>query len=72
MKAIGMRKEGNEWLPLAARALRSDDWPAIDAAFASSEDPVVGVPASKTFGELFTRIVTLAPPPWGVGPEGRR
>jgi branched-chain amino acid transport system ATP-binding protein len=67
-----MRKEEDEVLPLAAQALTTDDWAAIDAAFASNEDPVVGVPASKTFRELFTRIVTLAPPPWGVGPETRR
>jgi hemerythrin-like domain-containing protein len=64
-----MRKEEDEVLPLAAEALTAEDWAAIDAAFASNEDPVVGVPASKAFRELFTRIVTIAPPPWGVGPE---
>ena len=64
-----MRKEEDEVLPLAAEALTADDWAAIDAAFASNEDPVVGVPASKAFRELFKRIVTIAPPPWGVGPE---
>jgi branched-chain amino acid transport system ATP-binding protein len=64
-----MRKEEDEVLPLAAEALSADDWAAIDAAFASNEDPVVGVPASKAFRELFKRIVTIAPPPWGVGPE---
>lgn len=64
-----MRKEEDEVLPLAAQALTAEDWAAIDAAFASNEDPIVGVPASKTFRELFTQIVTIAPPPWGVGPE---
>jgi len=67
-----MRKEEDEVLPLAAQALTADDWAAIDAAFASNEDPIVGVPASKTFRELFTQIVTIAPPPWGVGPETKR
>jgi len=64
-----MRKEEDEVLPLAAQALTAEDWAAIDAAFASNEDPVVGVPASRAFRELFKRIVTIAPPPWGVGPE---
>ena len=67
-----MRKEEEEVLPLAAQALSADDWAAIDAAFASNEDPVVGVPASESFRELFKRIATIAPPPWGVGPEVRR
>lgn len=64
-----MRKEEDEVLPLAAQALAAEDWQAIDAAFASNSDPVVGVPASKAFRELFKRIVSVAPPPWGVGPE---
>jgi branched-chain amino acid transport system ATP-binding protein len=64
-----MRREEDEVLPLAVQALTAGDWAAIDAAFASNEDPVVGVPASKAFRELFKRIVTIAPPPWGVGPE---
>ncbi len=64
-----MRKEEDEVLPLAAQALTAEDWAAIDAAFASNDDPIVGVPASRAFRELFKRIVTIAPPPWGVGPE---
>jgi branched-chain amino acid transport system ATP-binding protein len=66
-----MRKEEDEVLPLARESLTAEDWVAIDAAFASNEDPVVGVPASAAFRELFKRIVTLAPPPWGVGPEAK-
>ena len=64
-----MRKEEDEVLPLARAALAAEDWAAIDAAFASNSDPIVGVPASKAFRELFRRIVAIAPPPWGVGPE---
>lgn len=63
-----MRCEEDEVLPLAARALTADDWVAIDAAFASNDDPIVGVSASREFRALFRRIVTLAPPPLGVGP----
>ena len=64
-----MRKEEDEVLPLAAQALTADDWAAIDAAFASNNDPIVGVPASKAFRELFRRLVAIVPPPLGVGPE---
>jgi hemerythrin-like domain-containing protein len=64
-----MRREEDEVLPLAAEALTGEDWAAIDAAFASNDDPVVGVSASREFRALFRRIVALAPPPLGVGPE---
>ena len=68
---LHMRREEDEVLPLAAKALTDEDWQAIDAAFASNSDPIVGVPASKAFRELFRRIVAIAPPPWGVGPEAK-
>lgn len=64
-----MRREEDEVLPLAARALVPEDWAAIDAAFASNDDPVVGVPAQKAFRELYRRLVAAIPSPWGVGPE---
>ena len=66
---LHMRREEDEVLPLAATALTAEDWAAIDAAFASNSDPVVGVAATREFRTLFRRIVALAPPPLGVGPE---
>jgi hemerythrin-like domain-containing protein len=66
---LHMRKEEEAVLPLAAEALLQEDWQAIDAAFASNNDPVVGVPASKAFRELFRHLVAIMPPPLGVGPE---
>ena len=42
-----MRREEEEVLPLAAQALTGEDWAAIDAAFASNSDPIVGVPAAQ-------------------------
>jgi hemerythrin-like domain-containing protein len=66
---LHMRREEEEVLPLAAKALVQEDWDAIDAAFASNNDPVVGVPASKAFRELFRRLVAIMPAPLGVGPE---
>ena len=64
-----MRREEDEVQPLAARSLAPEDWAAIDAAFASNDDPVVGVPAQKAFRELYRRLVAAIPSPWGVGPE---
>lgn len=64
-----MRREEDEVLPLAAAALLAEDWAAIDAAFASNNDPIVGVAATREFRALFRRIVALVPPPLGVGPE---
>lgn len=63
-----MRKEEDLVLPIAETALTADDWKAIDAAFASNDDPLVGIEATRESRELFRRIVNLAPPPIGVGP----
>ena len=65
---LHMRREEDDVLPLAAEALTQEDWDAIDAAFASNNDPVVGVPASKAFRELFRHLTAIMPPPYGVGP----
>ncbi len=66
-----MRKEEELALPLALATLTSDDWRAIDAAFASNADPLVGLPATKASRELFRRVLSLAPPPLGIGPVRR-
>ena len=66
---LHMRQEEDQVLPLAAEALTAEDWVAIDAAFASNTDPVVGAAATREFRALFRHIVSLAPPPLGVGPE---
>jgi len=66
---LHMRREEDDVLPLARQALTTEDWDAIDAAFASNDDPVVGIPASRAFRELFRRLVAIVPPPYGVGPE---
>ena len=66
---LHMRKEEDEVMPLAAQSLTADDWATIDAAFASNNDPVVGVPAAREFRELFRRLTAIMPPPYGVGPD---
>jgi hemerythrin-like domain-containing protein len=64
-----MRTEEQEALPLAEKYLAVADWEAIDAAFLGHSDPMLGADAGAQYDELFTRIVNLAPPPIGLGPE---
>ena len=66
-----MRKEEQELLPLAERHLTPEDWSAIDAAFAGNEDPISDL-RDDDFRRLFSRIVSLAPAPVGLGEPWRR
>jgi hemerythrin-like domain-containing protein len=63
-----MRTEEDRLLPLARAHLTGSDWQRIDDAFAGNSDPLFGVDADARYGALFRRIVSLAPPPIGVGP----
>lgn len=63
-----MRQEEAVILPAAERALTSADWHALNAAFATNQDPLnTRLPRNPQFDRLFTRIVMLAPSPVGVG-----
>ncbi len=62
-----MRKEEDELLPIAERVLAWDDWEAIHKTFAAHRDPGFEDGAGDEFNRLFQRIVTLAPPPIGLG-----
>jgi hypothetical protein len=62
-----MRKEEDELLPIAERVLDAADWAAIRDAFAAHRDPGFEDGAGDEFARLFQRIVTLAPPPIGLG-----
>jgi nucleotide-binding universal stress UspA family protein/hemerythrin-like domain-containing protein len=53
------RKEG-AILPAAQRHLLSEDWLAIDAAFARPHDPLSGADPGKQFHQLFSRIVSVS------------
>ena len=64
-----MSKEEKHVLPLALEVLTAEDWAAIDAAFAANDNPWQG-PAG-VYKELFTRIVSIAPAPIGVGDPGQ-
>ncbi|MEO8247911.1 MAG: hemerythrin domain-containing protein [Burkholderiales bacterium] len=63
-----MRVEEMEVLPAALKTLEADDWKALDAAFAANRDPLADNSArTPQFERLFTRIVTNAPAPIGLG-----
>jgi len=64
-----MRKEEERLFPLAEKLLTAADWQAIDRAFEENRDPLGQEQGAKEFQKLFSRIVNLAPPPIGVGPE---
>ena len=63
-KHIGV--EERELLPLAVRKLTPADWAGIDAAFEANKDPWSG--PTGEFRALFTRIVSMVPAPYGLGP----
>jgi hemerythrin-like domain-containing protein len=66
-----MRSEEQELLPLAERALSEGDWAAIEHAFAQNEDPIADL-RERDFEQLYTRILSLAPAPIGLGEPWKR
>lgn len=63
-----MRLEETVVLPAAEKHLTDADWHALNAAFATNQDPLnTRIPRDPQFDRLFTRIVMLAPSPVGVG-----
>lgn len=65
-----MRLEESVVLPAAKKVLGDADWAELDAAFATNCDPLTGkYPRDTIYDELFTRIVTRAPAPIGLGAD---
>ena len=63
-----MRLEETVILPEAERLLTDADWHALNAAFATNQNPLSGrIPRDPQFDRLFTRIVMRAPAPVGLG-----
>ena len=63
-----MRLEETLILPEAERLLTEADWHAMNAAFATNQNPLNGrIPREAQFDRLFTRIVMKAPAPVGLG-----
>jgi len=55
-------------LPEAEKTLTDADWMELDAAFEKNCDPLSGkYPPDPAYASLFTRIVTKAPAPIGLG-----
>jgi len=64
-----MRKEEQQVLPRAEKAFTESDWDQLSAAFKENDDPLFGIKPRDEMRQLFQRILNLAPPPIGVGPE---
>jgi hemerythrin-like domain-containing protein len=63
-----MRLEETVIIPAALKVLSEADWVELDAAFATNCDPLTGsTPRDPIYDRLFTRIVTRAPAPIGLG-----
>jgi branched-chain amino acid transport system ATP-binding protein len=65
---VHMRKEEVDLFPLALGLLTPLDWRTIDAAFEENDDPLAAAREEREFDKLFARIVSIAPPPIGIGP----
>jgi hemerythrin-like domain-containing protein len=66
-----MATEEKVLIPLARKYLLPEDWAEIARAFGENGDPRFGAAPDHEFRDLFSRIVNLAPPPIGVGPDLR-
>jgi len=63
-----MRLEETVILPMAQKVLSDADWLELDAAFATNCDPLTGkYPRDPAYDRLFTKIVSQAPAPIGLG-----
>jgi len=63
-----MRLEETVILPAALQVLNDADWLELDAAFATNCDPLTGrYPLDPAYERLYTRIVSRAPAPIGLG-----
>jgi hemerythrin-like domain-containing protein len=62
-----MAVEETQVLPAAREHFSAADWAQLDAAFSDNKDPLTGHPASDEYRALFSRIVSMAPAPIGLG-----
>jgi len=66
-----MRKEEHELLPLAERKLTDEDWREISEAFSGNDDPIADL-RENDLASLYSRIVSLAPDPVGLGESWKK
>ena len=62
-----VRTEEMEALPLARDHLSAEDWQEIDAAFSAHDDPLFGDEPRAEYRQLYSKIVAMAPAPYGFG-----
>ncbi len=66
-----MRREEQELIPRAERALTEGDWEDVNDAFSANVEPIGDLP-NTDFKALFQRILNLAPAPIGLGDHWAR
>src|SRR5439155_19958025 len=62
-----MAIEETQVIPAARERLSEADWVELDAALSVNNDPLTGHAASDEYRALFSRIVSAAPAPIGLG-----
>lgn len=67
-----MRTEELEALPLARKHLTDEDWREIDAAFSDHDDPLFGDERRREYRRLYSKIVSMAPEPYGFAAKEPR
>jgi hemerythrin-like domain-containing protein len=61
-----MRREEEEVIPRAEKALTAEDWAEIQEAFEGNDDPIADL-REQDFHAIYQRILNLAPAPVGLG-----
>ena len=61
-----MRREEQDVIPRAEKALTPEDWKAIEAAFEGNDDPIADL-RTQDFHTVYQRILNIAPAPIGLG-----
>lgn len=66
-----MRKEEDLVFPLARKMLTAADWSTLAVTFGENRDPLFTGRDTRDYEVLLNRIVSLAPPPIGLGPPAK-
>lgn len=66
-----MLREEREVIPAAERTLTAADWETIEQAFAGHQDPIADL-READLAQLYSRIVSMAPDPIGLGGRWER
>lgn len=60
-----IRREEDEFMPIAERCLTLDDWEEINQAFRENDNPLFGIKPKEEAERLYQKILSLAPAPIG-------